>query len=248
MVTILRQAVNIGVLMLFVDRLPRSIQDDLLDAVHLPNLWSLSICSSSQQTLRRLLHNHRHTMRHLRIEDCRKHAIVETIDGLPLLTLNSITGPINCVAEVLPHCANTGDLTIWLTSGVCASSMRLHGATFQPYFVTELLVVVRPRDYAVVRALASHFPHVERLNIVESHRGSTHVWYDTRAWVATLHGFHGLSRLVLQIPRAISVKRVRVRAWFPRSGTNLRDIEFRSAAGYQGAWKRDHGSDYWYAL
>ena len=91
---------------------------------------------------------------------------MEAWNGLPLLELDSIVGPIQCVAEALRHCANR-ELTISITGETNASSLQIYGPVFQSFSVATLLVRLRPCAYDVVQSLAAFFPFVSRLEIFE---------------------------------------------------------------------------------
>ncbi|TRM59725.1 hypothetical protein BD626DRAFT_572400 [Schizophyllum amplum] len=184
---ILRRAENIAVLSLIVDHLPAALQTRVYRGVFLPKLWSLSVSSSSQQALRLFLHTHRHTLRHLRLATSQRRSTMVSPPDLPLLGLNSIIGPTTSVAKILSHCDHGSNLAICLTRETRSLDIQhQHPIVFHQHFVTNLCIVLQPRDYRVLLSLAMHFPHLRCLKVIEKGAGRTHVWSNQQVWMQAL--------------------------------------------------------------
>ncbi|KAI5824611.1 hypothetical protein K523DRAFT_356695 [Schizophyllum commune Tattone D] len=207
--TILRHTEDINVLILRVDRLPRMWQARLLGPIYLPHLWSFTISSSSKQYLQPFLDRHRKTITHLRYDDCNRHSPMELVTQLPPLSLASIVGPIDSVAEILPHCVQH-HLAIVLSGETRASHLQKHDGVFQPHLVTDLTLTLRPQDYDVLQKLSTYFHNLDRLKVIAKDHCSVHVWSNVKTWVRILQSLSGASRLVLETSQAISVHRLPV--------------------------------------
>ncbi|KAL1749952.1 hypothetical protein FB107DRAFT_280123 [Schizophyllum commune] len=242
--TILSRAVNVATLHLLVERLPKVLQSRLYARVVLPHLFSLTVNRSSLQALRNFLHTHHHSIRDLTILDSERRSTMTPQAGLPLLNITNVIGPTTCVANILPHCNPAQHIVLWLTAETHAVTLQRHYSTFQHYIVQVLCIFVQPRDYNVLATLAMCFPQLRCLKIIEQDVKEKHVWSSLQTWIQALQGLAVLTRLTIQVPRAIDAGAVRVVTWFPY-GTTTNQIEFKVSATLLGTWYRTPFTNKW---
>ncbi|TRM55626.1 hypothetical protein BD626DRAFT_576917 [Schizophyllum amplum] len=228
--SILRNIVNVAVLSIIVDRLPRAMQTRLYAGVFLPHLYSLAVSGSSLHALRLFLDVHRHSLRDLYIEAADRRSVMAPHVGLLNVHLDNIIGSTNSVAEILRNCDPNRRMVIWLSGETRAPVLQRLYPLFHQYHIAVLCIVVSPRDHGVLATLAMCFPRLRCLKIIEKGFRDTHVWSKHQAWVQALQGLTVLSRLSLQITRAIDAGAIRVAPWFPY-GTSTSDIEMKGEGG-----------------
>ncbi|KAL1724971.1 hypothetical protein EV714DRAFT_240317 [Schizophyllum commune] len=246
--TILCCSPNLAVLILDIDRPPQALQRRAFAGVHLEGLWAISVDALFGATLLDFMRRHQASLRYLRfLHERGTRAQIDrlSVGRLPILQLTEISGSASYVASALKHCAHP-ELYLKLCSETSAKALAMYQPIFQQHYVTSLLISLRPRDFGVVRDLATYFPHLQFLKIVERHRTNAHVWTNVAAWSSALREHTALARLALNVPHGVAPDDLPIATWFPADRVQMRSVELTEANDiYVRAWRRDHGTGAW---